>query len=253
MKDPRQSRPIRLGPARSVHPDHTSGADWFARSNVLVLCGTGACLSPLTAAMLRAEAQKNNLAPHLTFSPAGLHTAGGFPCCAEAQALSPAAFAATASAAQPRSVTRDLVAQADLVLVMRRCHKADIRMLDPRSPQRTFTLREAAVLGRSMADRHLRMGQAQLPTAGLGWFVGELDSLRGLVATGEPTSRWWSRFRRGSDPLDLDDPHTDGGTHRHAIMQINVAARELTAALATTTSLGEGTSKPKAPGRHRRH
>ena len=84
------------------------------------------------------------------------------------------------------------------------------------------------------------------------WFVGELDALRGVVATGEPPRRRWSRFRRKSDPLDLNDPHTDGGTHRHAIMQITVATRELTAALAATTSLEQPTSKQKEPGRHRR-
>jgi hypothetical protein len=142
---------------------------------------------------------------------------------------------------------------------MHRRHKAEVRRLDPRSAHRTFTLREAAVLGRSMVDRRLRKGQVQLPTGDLVWFVGELDALRGVVATGETAGGWLSRFRRSSDPLDLSDPHTDGGTHRHVIMQINVAARELTAALAATTSLGEATatqseatSTQKKAGRHRR-
>lgn len=249
-----QSRPAGLGPASSLHPHQpTSGPGWFARANVLVLCDTGACLSPVTAATLRAGAVKNNLSPHLAFSPAGLHAGGGSPWCEEAQALSPAAFAPTLSTSRPRQVTPDLVAGADLVIVLHRRHKADVRMLDPRSAHRTFTLREAAVLGRSMVDRRLRKGQPQLPTGDLVWFVGELDALRGVVATGEPPSRWWSRFRRRSDPLDLYDPHTDGGTHRYVIMQINVAARELTAVLAATTSLGQTTPQQKEPGRHRRH
>jgi len=144
------------------------------------------------------------------------------------------------------------VAQADLVLVMHRRHKAEVRMLDPRSANRTFTLREAAVLGRSMVDRRLRKGQSQLPTGDLVWFVSELDALRGVVATADPASRWWSRFRRRSDPLDLSDPHTDGGTHRHVILEIDVAARELTAALAAATSPGRTPPPLKEPGRHRR-
>lgn len=231
---------------------YTAGQDQSLRSNVLVLCGTGACLSPLAAAMLRAGANRNNLSPRLTFSPAGLCADAGSAWCAEAQALSPTAFADAWGPWQSGQVTPDLVARADLVLVTQRRHKTDVRILDPRSAHRTFTLQEAAILGRSLVDGRLRKGQAQQPMGDLAWFVGELDALRGVVATGGPPDRWWSRFRRGSDPLDLNDPHTDGGTHRHALMRINLAASSLTAVLGAMTSLGEATTTGKEPGRHRR-
>jgi protein-tyrosine-phosphatase len=247
------ARPATPGPASRLHTQpQTTEPDPFPRSNVLVLCGTGTCLSPVAAAALRAGADTNNLSPHLTFRPAGLLAGAGSTWCAEAEALSPTAFADTWSPSQPGQVTPELVAQADLVLVTQRRHKADVRMLDPRSAHRTFTLQEAAVLGRSMVDRRPSTGPAQPPTGDLAWFVGELDALRGVVATGGSPSRWWFRFRRGSDPLDLNDPHTDGGTHRHAVMRINVAARELTAVLAVTTSLGEAPTKQREAGRHRR-
>jgi len=231
---------------------YTAGQGPSLRSTVLVLCGTGACLSPLAAATLRAGANKNNLSPQLTFSPAGLCADAGSPWCAEAQALSPTAFADVWGPSQSGQVTRDLVAQADLVLVMQRRHQTDVRILDPRSADRTFTLQEAAILGRSLLDGRLREGQALEPMGDLAWFVGELDALRGVVATGGQPDRWWSRFRRGSDPLDVHDPHTDGGTHRHALMRINLAASSLTAVLGAMTSLGGTTTTRKEPGRHRR-
>lgn len=232
---------------------HGVGQEPLPRANVLVMCATGTCLSPVAAATLRAGADRNALAPHLTFSSAGLRADAGSPWCAEAQALFPTALADAMGPSRADQVTPDLVAQADLVLVTQRRHKADVRILDPRSAHRTFTLQEAAILGRSLVDGRRRRGQAQAPVGDLTWFVGELDALRGLVSTGRLPERWWgSWFRRGADPLDLTDPHTDGGTHKHAMMRIHLAARELTAVLGATTSLGEATIRRKERGRHRR-
>jgi protein-tyrosine phosphatase len=94
-----------------------------------------------------------------------------------------AAAGADSSPYAARQLTRELIADAGLVIVATRAHRAAVAELHPPAVRRTFTLRELARLTVDLppGDR------APLdPAARLGAFVAALAASRGLAALVDP-------------------------------------------------------------------
>jgi protein-tyrosine-phosphatase len=130
-------------------------------------------------------------------------------------------------------VTQDMIRTADLVLTSERRFRGAARLLDPHSAGRTFTLVEAATLGRAAlegASRGASRRDGDSPpdepaaTKGLAWFVEEMDALRGMVPEPGTGRGWWARgARAGAQGFDLLDPHGPKGSHKQTMAAVRDA------------------------------
>lgn len=160
---------------------------------VLLVCTGNVCRSPLAELLLRRTFAD---CPGVQFASAGTYalTEGAMPepACDVAEGWGLDRF--DAEAHQPRQLTAELVAEADVVLALTRDHRAEVVRLLPRANRYTFTLREVARLLESAAQTAAQTA-TQPPTAGpLPRTVPELVEA--------------ARAERGYAPLP-DDPADD--------------------------------------------
>jgi protein-tyrosine phosphatase len=95
-----------------------------------------------------------------------------------------AAAGADSSPYAARQLTRELIADAGLVIVATRAHRVAVVELHPPAVRRTFTLRE---LSRLTVDLPPGDRAPLDPAARLGAFVGALAASRGLSALVDPS------------------------------------------------------------------
>jgi protein-tyrosine phosphatase len=195
-------------------------------ANIVVLCADDRCIAPAVAVELLGALQTRGLTG-VTVTSAGTRAVEGQAWCLESRhhthrdALSSRVHSAT-------QVTQDMIRTADLVLTSERRLRGAARLLDPHSAARTFTLVEAATLGRAAlegASGRDGGSTSDEPTAkGLSWFVEEMDALRGIVPEPGVQRAWWARGARGGvQGFDLLDPHAPNGSHKRTMAAVRDA------------------------------
>jgi protein-tyrosine-phosphatase len=121
---------------------------------------------------------------------AGVHAHAGEPSCAVVRGID-------AAAADHLSVLLDAAQldSADLVITASLSERAEVARLNPRARTKTFTLREALLLGELNSS----------PVTSVAEYASLLDSGRGMLALPRPRRLLRSRTARG--PLDIVDVH----------------------------------------------
>lgn len=188
---------------------------------VLFVCAQNICRSPLMAAAF--EEQLGDGATAWTVGSAGTEASPGRRACRHAVAVIPAALGHLST-----RLTVDELDAADLVIAASLAERSLIVRLRPSARSRTFTLREALLLGE----------QKMVSATSLAEYAGMLDSRRGTLDLPTRRSRPWQR--EAGHPLDVVDVHHLGArTHRRALEKAADDTRELavrlTRALAPNT------------------
>lgn len=113
---------------------------------ILTVCTGNVCRSPQAEQLLRSGFTAALISTKIEspeISSAGTHALIGQAMPEQAAALS-LSFGGDPSAHEPRQLSAEIIAEADLVLAMSREHRSAVARLLPRAIRRTFTLREFA-------------------------------------------------------------------------------------------------------------
>lgn len=174
---------------------------------LVLVCTANVCRSPLAERVMRAGLAGRGWLGEAVIASAGTRAAEGQPMCrVSASLLEPHEPPAEGHSA--RQVTREIVEDAGLLLVMEREQRGEIARLAPGSQSKVFTLRE---IGWLAEDAALRIeGGAQRPGS-LTELAKLLHSVRGLRAPSAPPEQkprpWWRKAQVPSDPLTIVDGH----------------------------------------------
>jgi protein-tyrosine phosphatase len=173
-------------------------------SSVLVVCTANVCRSPAAARLL-------GVALGVPVTSAGSRARPGLPAC-------PAASPGAAHASM--RLDAEHVRSATLVLGAAREHRAAAVALVPSAQSRSFTLLQAARLAAWLTEQGVTAPPGLAPEDRLGWWVEELDAVRGDAPRGDAADD------------DLPDPHDGGPRHVVVLPQLHAAVRTLTTTLA---------------------
>ncbi|MGV1003853.1 MAG: hypothetical protein ACOYEV_03585 [Candidatus Nanopelagicales bacterium] len=220
--------------------------------SVLYVCTANMCRSPAAATLLQAKLAGGPWR-ELTVSSAGVSALDGWQPCP--------ALGITDADHRSRAATGEMTAQAGLILVAERDHRAELARRDPAGRGRTFTIREAArisdYLQADAIPAYVAGLSAQPPvglTARWAWFVEALNEYRSdappppPVTTAQPRSRWglrrrpaaageprdddptaWERYASelaAAGPDDIPDPHLYGERLHPAVRAMLLRATE---------------------------
>ena len=203
----------------------------LARSHILVVCTANVCRSPLAEFVMQDTFRRMRGFDLVTVGSVGIRPPrNGRICELVASTLpeSPEWTEFTESHHSLRAtVTR--LNQASLILTASRPNRAAVARIAPGVRTRTFTLREALMLGEGY-DRPTGVSGLD----GVLAFAEYLNARRGVVAPQVPTGiRKW--FAPKGDPLSIVDGHNMGSReHHHTIKQV----REVTTAIADLMTAG---------------
>lgn len=127
--------------------------------SILTVCTGNICRSPLAAQLLRAGVKSW---PEVAVASAGTHAMVGSAMPDQAQTLAKELGVMDYDAHIARSLTAELLREADLVIALTRSHRRQIAEMLPRGTRHTFTLRELARLVKGITDGELEY-VARLP------------------------------------------------------------------------------------------
>ncbi|THG34478.1 low molecular weight phosphatase family protein [Glaciibacter flavus] len=140
---------------------------------VLAVCTGNVCRSPLAQLVLASELREH---PQVTVLSAGTHALVGEPMTERMRSVATGLGLEGAAAHRARQLTRELIAEADLILGLTREHRRRIVELDPLALRRTFTLREFARLSGGLK------GEAAGTDVGDAALAVAVGGMRGRVA-----------------------------------------------------------------------
>lgn len=192
---------------------------------LLVICTANVCRSPLAAAILAERLLPVGVVDRVgSAGVCGLYAAPMCPVSAED--LTNGQWLATVGH-RSRSLTAELVADADLVLALERAHRSAAVRLLPGSQAKVFTLREAETLLGVLRER------ATDPLDGLAALACAMHAVRGMaVPTAPAARRWWQRPEVPVDPLDIADGHGRADLeHRRAVATVRATAESVADAM----------------------
>lgn len=197
---------------------------------ILVVCMANVCRSPLGALVLRDRFSRS---PGLTVASAGIEANDAEMCAAGHAYRQDGAWALAAAAHRSRTVRAEDLADAELVLTSCRTSRGALAKLAPDARHRTFTLREAAWLGRDYQPNAASTESAAQQYAA---FLDARRAIDGLPP--EPAVRW-ARFRSRGDALTIADGHNLGTrAHKQTLESVEASALAVAAQIAR---------KPKLP------
>jgi protein-tyrosine phosphatase len=184
--------------------------------SVLVVCTANVCRSPLAEVLL------SEALPDTRVSSAGVRALTDASMCPVSASM---LRSGTRNQHTARQLTVELVAAADLVLVMERAQRSAVVRLAPGSQAKVFTLREAVAL----AEDSVRRGApAPQDVARLARSMHASRGVAPLPVDEVPKRRRWSRPVAPGDPLTIVDGHglTDA-EHRVAVEQVAAVTMQL--------------------------
>lgn len=186
-------------------------------SKVLVVCAANVCRSPLIAGVLATEAAGSDVNLRVTSAGTDVNRASRM-CSIGLELMSDDAEAlrrANKHAAQ--QVTRSMVTDHELILTAARTERSAIAKLDPAARARTFTVKEAVLLGGAPSTSTERRQLAEASAAGrdvLAAYTELLNGRRGRVLIpDEPRRLPWSH---PENPLDVRDVHASRSRHHRS-------------------------------------
>lgn len=186
---------------------------------LLVVCHANVCRSPVMLWTLQSLVH----ADAVSFASAGTHAMRPDPICDVALEVLADAVPEQSRDGSAVQVTRDQIDEADLIITATKHQRGEIALMSHDARNRTFTLREALLLG-EIAER----GSHRHDGADLSAYAARLHGSRGLLQLTPP-----SRLRRvKSDPLDHVDVHRDRARgHRNGLIAVQSDTRRFAAHL----------------------
>lgn len=192
---------------------------------LLVVCHANVCRSPMMLWTLRSFMN----ADAVSLASAGTHALRPDPICEVALDVLGDAVPAESRERGAVQVTAAAIEDADLIITATKHQRGEIALMSHDARDRTFTLREALLLG-EIAERgdHGRAG------ADLAAYATRLHGSRGLL---QLTPQ--SRLRRlKADPLDHADVHQERARgHRKGLIAVQSDARRLAVQLRSMLAL----------------
>lgn len=203
--------------------------------SILVVCSANICRSPLAGHILRTALSRGGLQESIDVTTRGQRSSSSAPCCTEAvlNAERLGVDCKDLAAHRSHSITPRAISRADLVLTADRETRSAVAQLVHRSHDRTFTLREAVVLGQLVAAERSR--RVSSLTGSLRQFVAELDDHRGLTDLPKTSQvrvpgRPWKRLP--VHEYDIPDAHQlKHGAHRLTVDLVVESSTALASAL----------------------
>lgn len=197
--------------------------------NILVVCMANVCRSPLAELVLRDRFARS---PELQVASAGIDATGAHICAAGHSRRQGAVWVAAAEAHRSQTVSIDALLGADLVLTSCRTSRGALARLAPASRHRTFTLREAAWLGRNYQPE-----AASIVTA-VQEYAEFLDARRAIDGLPPERVSRWARSRSRGDALTIPDGHNLGSrAHKQTLDCVESLALEVAAQIARKPGL----------------
>lgn len=195
-------------------------------SRVLVVCAANVCRSPLIANVLTTEAASFDVKLRVTSAGTDVNRASQM-CSIGLELVSDDAEALRrASKHTAQQVTRGMVADHELILTAARLERSAIAKLDPAARARTFTVKEAVLLGGASTTPTERAQMTAASASGrdvLSAYAELLNGRRGRVLIPEESRRLpWSH---PENPLDVRDVHASRSRHHRSDLR---ALRALT-------------------------
>lgn len=200
-----------------------------ARATVLVVCTANVCRSPRAEYVLQEVFARSPRFEGVRVASVGTATARAAHICdlvrevGEPGAAPSGEWETFADDHRSAPLTTTKIAQAKLILTAGREHRGSVAKIDPDARARTFTLREALLLGEGFQT-------TATGTAAIAAFAEYADAQRGMRTL--PASRrqlfGWRRSR--SHPLSIADTH--GGApkvHRATIADVTSVSFKLAA------------------------
>ncbi len=205
---------------------------------LLIVCSANVCRSPLAVAVLDYAIVGRDVDHRIAMSSRGIDVEPGLGVCPLVLQYARHSHVWTRRINDHRAASLEAgeLAVSDLVLTADRRVRSHVVKLDPRSAERTFTIREAAMLARLVAgDRRERPRD-------LAGFAAALNDNRGLTdlpALERPSVLPWHRLRLHAH--DVPDAHVDPHvSHRMVYRTLAPAMEELAAHLTALASVRQG-------------
>lgn len=126
----------------------------------------------------------------------------------------------------PRGIDADDLRGADLILTASRAERAAVAALAPEVRSRTFTLREAAYLGKDPVQPQefelmAEFASPAVEARGLELYAEVLHARRGFIALPVARRTLWGKRRR--NPYDIADAHHGSARVHHAMLTSTVS------------------------------
>jgi protein-tyrosine phosphatase len=168
-----------------------------AAIEILIVCTGNICRSPMAAAFLRQRFEARQL--DVAVTSAGTRTQGKPPMDEVIELMD--AHDLDVSEHRSQLVSKQLVAEADLVLCMAREHLREVVLIDSDAYPRTFTLKELVRLG---VEAGRRPAELSIPD-----WLRKLDDgpatigFAGLDDIEDPVGRRFATYRRVCDEIEV--------------------------------------------------
>lgn len=197
--------------------------------SILVVCMANVCRSPLAELVLRDRFAR---APELSVTSAGIDATGAQMCAAGHARREGVDWAAAAEAHRSHTVSATDLSGADLILTSCRTSRGALARLSPDSRHRTFTLREAAWLGRNYQP------DAASTVTAVREYAEFLDTRRAFDGLPPEHVSRWARARSRGDVLSIPDGHNLGSrAHKQTLDSVESLTLEVAAQIARKPGL----------------
>lgn len=198
---------------------------------ILVVCSANVCRSPMMVAMLRQQLAGSDIVGSISLTSCGEHAWTNLATCKEIAGedlLSPDE-AQHLQHHRPTQLTRGRAENVDLILTADRSIRSSVVRLVPGMHDRTFTVREAALLAsHAMVSALIPVH----PTAddAMHWLTTEMNASRGLtrlpgVARYRRTFLPWPKLSVHSH--DIPDAHSDGPVPHRIVRGLILSATDV--------------------------
>ncbi|TQL82411.1 protein-tyrosine-phosphatase [Microbacterium saperdae] len=194
---------------------------------LIFVCEANVCRSPLMEGALRASSHADGW----EISSAGTRVGtGALEMCTVSASLVAAAGGTEAAALtkthRPAGIDAEDLRAADLILTASRAERSAVAALVPEVRSRTFTLREAAYLGKEPVQPHefermAEFASSAVEARGLQLYAEVLHARRGFIALPLARRSLWGKRRR--NPYDIPDAHHGSARAHHAMLASTVA------------------------------
>lgn len=202
--------------------------------SILVVCTANVCRSPLAQFVLQDALRTVPGFGTVRVTSGGVQAAEGAEVCELVRASQTGQpWTEFAEAHRARPVTKDDLARSRMIVTASREMRGVLAVMDPTARARTFTLREAELLGVGF-DRDDRAGASAVSA-----FAHYVNARRGSVTAPTPRRSIWPWARSDNDPFTIADGHNGSAKeHRATLIEVERTARAIGALITGTRDAG---------------
>lgn len=208
--------------------------------SILVVCTANVCRSPLAQFVLQDALHTVPGFGAVRVASGGVKAATGAGVCELVRASQTGrSWAEFLGAHRAAPVTKEQLGRARLILTASREMRGALAVLEPSARTRTFTLREAELLGAGFGGGG-SYGATRAGASAVSAFAHYANARRGSVSPPNPRRSFLPWMRRETDPLTIEDGHNGSAReHRATIEEVQSTALAIAALITGTAAAGE--------------